>query len=83
MPVQDNRIVLIAEAIQCYLRDHPKAADTIEGIAGWWVAYERYQQTQEEVQQALDYLVAKGAVIRNESRNGRIVYSGKEQQRFF
>lgn len=67
----------IAEAIRRYLSDHPKAADTVEGIAGWWLVAERYQPTQEEVQQALDDLVAKGMVIRKEVLNGRVVYSGK------
>jgi len=71
-------IVLIAESIERYLEDHPKAADTVEGIANWWLAGQRHQQTQEEIQQALDYLVEKGVIRRTELVNGRVVYSSTE-----
>ena len=74
----DDRIALIAESIERYLADHPKAADTVEGIVNWWLAGQRYQQTQEEIQQALDYLVGKGVIGRTEFLGGRVVYSTTE-----
>lgn len=75
-----DRIVLIIESIKHYLEDHPKAADAIEGIANWWLGGQCYPQTQEEIQQALDYLVDKGVIRKTELISGRVVYSNTESK---
>jgi hypothetical protein len=77
----NDRIALIAEAIDAYVKANPEAADGIEGIASWWLSYEHYRQTEEEVQEALDYLAAKGVVTVIELTGGRLLYTGKESRR--
>jgi hypothetical protein len=47
----------VALAIMAYYRTHPKASDTSEGIADWWVRKDR-----EVVKQALDLLVKQKLV---------------------
>lgn len=73
---QSHRIALIAKEIRCYLRDHPYASDSVEGIADWWLGgSERY--TQNDVQEALDRLVSDGVLVSTELA-GRVVYSTHE-----
>lgn len=52
-----------AVAILHYLQDHPEAADTVAGIAKWWVGEEI-----EVVQKALELLVKESVVVREEDR---------------
>lgn len=44
-------------AILNYLREHPKAEDTVAGIAQWWVGEEK-----EAVEKALSLLVKDGVM---------------------
>lgn len=44
-------------AILNYLRDHPDAEDTVEGISQWWVG-----ETRAVVEKALCILVREGAM---------------------
>jgi hypothetical protein len=46
-----------AISILSYLRAHPDAKDSVEGIARWWVHADR-----ETVEKALQILVKEGAV---------------------
>jgi hypothetical protein len=46
-----------AIAILNYLRDHPKAKDTLEGIAKFWVG-----ESEENVNEALALLIKEGAL---------------------
>lgn len=70
----------LAKEIEAYLLAHPEAADTIEGIAKWWLARRRYQETRQEVQKALEFLVGKGAVVRNRLSDGRFIYAYAAKQ---
>lgn len=45
-----------------YLRAHPSAADTIDGIVQWWLPLQRYETAREAIQKALDDLVAQGLI---------------------
>ncbi len=57
-----------------YLQEHPNAADSIEGIARWWVQRQRYADALEAVQLALDYLVAANILVKVVNQNGTVVY---------
>src|SRR5437016_2658461 len=46
----------VAEEILSYLRNHPNAADTLEGILKWWLPRQRYETEQQRIEQALEYL---------------------------
>ena len=65
----------IAEEISRYLEGHMNAADSVDGIAKWWLSRQRYEETLERVQQALDELVSKGVVKRSYTASGNTVYS--------
>lgn len=69
----------VANLIREYLRVHPLAADTVEGIAGWWLCAQETKASPERVQEALDILVARHEVRRVRSLDGHVLYmSGGE-----
>jgi hypothetical protein len=73
----DSDVQQIADQIECYLKDHPNAADTIEGIAIWWLPGQGIEVSSLIVQQALNYLGLKSVVKCNANLNGNKVYSSK------
>ncbi len=60
----DPEVLAIADAIVSHLATRPESADTVEGIARWWLPNKRYENSIELVQQALDYLEQRGCVIK-------------------
>lgn len=68
-------ISVIAQEIIRYLEGHMNAADSVDGIAKWWLSRQRYEETLERVQQALDMLVSKGVLKRSITASGNTVYS--------
>jgi hypothetical protein len=64
----------VAQQIRDYLENHPNAADSLEGVVGWWLTRQRYEESKEDVQEALDHLVIQGDVLRRDV-GGRVVYS--------
>jgi hypothetical protein len=65
----------IADVIERYVKNHPKAADTSEGIRAWWVTRERGGDSPGEVQMALDHLVDGCRLSRSVLTDGTVVYS--------
>ncbi len=65
----------IEQEIIRYLDEHMNAADSVDGIAKWWLSRQRYEETLERVQKALDELVSKGVVKRRFTASGNTVYS--------
>jgi Fe2+ or Zn2+ uptake regulation protein len=63
-----------ADAIERYLYTRPQAAETVEGIARWWLHRQRYEDSVEVVQQALDVLVTRGVVERLAIAGGQPMY---------
>ena len=58
-----------------YLARHPQAADTLPGVARWWVGDDgRYSM--EQVQAALDRLVDGGELRRERLADGTDWYAG-------
>ncbi len=43
-----------------YLRTHPSAADTLDGIVEWWLPRQRHETARKAIQGALDDLVGQG-----------------------
>jgi hypothetical protein len=64
----------LPELILGYLRRHPQAKDTIEGITEWWLLEERIVRAELAIQAALDELVADGWVLRESQFDGRVFY---------
>lgn len=72
----DEAIVTgVAEEILCYLKTHPKAADTLDGVVHWWLLRQRYMRGLKQVQQALDELVEQGLVEKRSYADGTAIYA--------
>jgi len=52
----------IVAALISYLRGHPSAADSLDGIVEWWLPRQRYETAKAAIQQALDDLIREGIV---------------------
>lgn len=61
--VHEPDVSAIADEILGYLRAHPQAADTLDGIAQFWLIRSRYLRGLGQVQAALELLVQSGRVI--------------------
>lgn len=59
----DRRQVLFQQILN-YLIEHPDAKDTVVGILKWWLSRPLIEWEQEQVQEALDSLVAKGWLVK-------------------
>jgi hypothetical protein len=66
---QDEKIRAASEQIQRYLEEHPGAADSLDGIATWWVARQVIAKELSVVRAALERLVEAG-VVTAERREG-------------
>lgn len=64
----------ISEEIVRYLASRPHAADSVHGIAAWWLQRQRFEDSVAQVQQALDELEAKGMVIAVRVGQETVVY---------
>jgi len=53
----------IARAVLRYLKAHPEAKDTLEGIVRWWLERERSERLLEEVERAVTLLLSRDLVL--------------------
>jgi len=60
--------------ILAYLQAHPEAADSLEGIATWWLPAPAFAATSESVLEALRLLEAEHRIARIELADGRTLY---------
>jgi len=69
----------IAEDIARYLKRHPQAADSAEGIRRWWLGSGRVESL-EATECALDYLEKRGLVLKKRLGDQIIYcYTGREK----
>lgn len=66
----------LIHAITHYLKAHPNAADSEEGIMQWWLPQQN-QVDMDELQHALDYLVETRALSKTALLDGRMLYTRK------
>jgi len=64
----------ISELIVSYLGKHPEAQDTLDGIADWWLTFERIELSTNAVADALTDLVRQGIVTLQKSGDGATFY---------
>ena len=57
-----------------YLHDHPEAADSLDGIASWWLPQSGFSVTIESVQAALAQLVEERQIARIDLADGRTLF---------
>jgi hypothetical protein len=74
----DDRTEEIAVQVARYLRVHPDASDTVDGIARWWLARQRFDDAREMVLAALERLVERGLVERRTLANGVTLFRGAQ-----
>jgi hypothetical protein len=72
-----RRTMQIAQAIELYVSEHPRAADTAEGVRSWWIG--ATCDSLEDVQQALDHLVASHRLTFTVLPDGAALYSRVSQ----
>ncbi|MDH5359570.1 MAG: hypothetical protein OEX03_03355 [Gammaproteobacteria bacterium] len=65
----DEEIKELSLEILRYLQSHPHAADSVEGIAKWWIYRQRVTEMVNKVQLALDYMVDEGVIVNNRISN--------------
>jgi hypothetical protein len=69
-----KKVPKLARHILRYLKDHPNARDTVEGITVWWVSERAIKEWLPEVRKSLSSLVACGYLKKRKAGDGRIVY---------
>jgi hypothetical protein len=52
----------VCTAVLAYLRENPRAMDTLEGITTWWLPRQQIRFDVERVWHALELLKARGVV---------------------
>ncbi len=71
---KQTNVMEAAKTIERYLAVRPNAAETVEGVAKWWLSRQRHDESIEIAQQALDYLESRGQVVRFHLAGGRVMY---------
>jgi len=71
----DARVAEIAGEISRYLAKRPNAADSVEGIRRWWLLRQRYEDSAQLVQEALERLLQEGVVSQRVSADGSVLYT--------
>ena len=60
--------------ILSYLKDHPDAQDTLEGVVEWWVLQQKLETRALQVQSVLGELVDRGLVMERKGKDHRSHY---------
>jgi hypothetical protein len=69
-----NRPDEIANTILSYLREHPDAGDTLEGIDQWWIQARKREVPVEVIHAALRSLVHQSILTERRTRDGETIY---------
>jgi hypothetical protein len=70
---RDPEACRIAERVMRYLEEHVDAADTIDGIATWWLG-DMLTPALPKIERAMRTLVAEGRVQEQVLPDGRVIY---------
>lgn len=60
--------------ILSYLKDHPDAQDTLEGVVEWWVFQQKLETRALQVRSVLGELVNRGLVMERKGKDQRSHY---------
>jgi hypothetical protein len=69
----------VEASVLAYLRRHPDASDTLDGIVLWWLPQQRFETARERIERVLGDLVARGQ-LRCERLPGGVVLYGLRRQ---
>ena len=70
----------LAQTIRDYLSTHPNAADTLEGVATWWLSGSADREWLDHVERAMEQLMRQGEVVRQILRDGTVIYERNKDQ---
>jgi hypothetical protein len=70
----------LARVILEYLVRHPRATDTREGIAAWWIQQHQIEHSVETIVRALECLVASGFLLERHGPDQRHHYTINESK---
>lgn len=65
----------VERAVLAYLGRHPGAADTLDGITGWWLPRQRFVTAHDRVEAVLSRLVDVGVLELRRLPSGRALYA--------
>jgi hypothetical protein len=77
VPKSSSDVDELAADVERYLVSHPGAADTVEGIARWWLVRARAEALRPNLESALEQLIARGLLVRRKLPDGNVVYARK------
>ncbi len=73
-PIDDGTTMLVQQ-IADYLVRHPQAADTVEGIATWWLPQQLGVRSIEMVSKTLEFMLENNLITRKVLSDGREIYT--------
>ena len=73
-----ERVKAAASDIRKYLGKRPQAAESLDGITLWWITLQRYEESREIVEAAIELLMAEGFIEETKGPDGTRVYSKTE-----
>jgi hypothetical protein len=73
-PPINTKLPELAHHILRYLREHPEAQDTVEGITVWWVSERAIKHWLPQVRSSLATLVAQGYLAKQKMGDGQVFY---------
>jgi len=76
----NTKLPKLARHILRYLREHPEAQDTVEGIMVWWVSERAIKQWLPQVRKSLTGLVTLGYLEKAAAADGRVFYRLKQSR---
>lgn len=65
----------VERAVLAYLGRHPGAADTLDGITGWWLPRQRFVTAHDRVEAVLSRLVDAGVLELRRLPSGGALYA--------
>jgi hypothetical protein len=69
-----SRQARLVRDLLSYCIKYPDCKDTLDGIFKWWLPESQPEWTRTEVQQALDFLTAKGWLTTRETAPAKTIY---------
>lgn len=78
-PTSPSDLSALCQGILQYLREHPEAADSLDGIAAWWLPRSNHGAPTEAVQEALAKLVAERRIACIDLADGRTLYQSVDK----
>jgi hypothetical protein len=71
----------IARDILSYLKKHPEAKDTLDGITQWWLLEEWNHRMRLRVQNAVSFLLSKDLIFETQRQGSPPYYQLNRQKR--